>query len=149
MKKMSAATVLTLCLVLILGSTVVYAHIAWCPDDPILNIGRTKVHVTTWVPPDKVNLVNGPVHVKVYVPRNVAAEVIEYGTGYGKGEKVVIISNKKPVEPGETIKFDVEVKVSAKETFTVDVTIGPSMGEEIFLCSGQSNKWVKCEAELW
>ena len=147
MKKLSTVSILALALVLVLGSTVVYAAFHWCPDDPVLLIGGTEVHVTTFVPDDKVDLVKGPVHVKVYVPRNIEASVIGYGDGYGKGEKVVIISNGEPVVDGESVNFEVEVMISATETFPVGVSIGPSEGTEPE-CTGQSKKWVKCEATL-
>jgi len=146
MKKMSVTTTLALLLVLILGSTVAYAAFHWCPDDPVLSIGGTEVHVIVAIPDGTQELVSGPVQVKVYVPRNVDAYVIEYGDGFGQGEKVTIISNKKPVEPGEPIEVEVEVKVSTTAKIPVRVTIrAPGTKERT---EGSSNTWVKCAAEL-
>ena len=149
MKKMSVTTTLALLLVLILGSTVAYATFHWCPDDPILSIGGTKVNVIIEIPEGTQDSVTGPVHMKVYVPRNVETYVIETGDGFnGKGEQVTIISNKEPVEPGEAIEVEVEVKVSTNdpEGFPVRVTIrAPGTKERI---EGWSNTWVECAAEL-
>ena len=150
MKKMSVTTTLALLLVLILGSTVAYAHFNWCPDDPVLSIGGTEVNVIVWVPEGKQGLVKGPVHVKVYVPSNVETYVIETGEGFnGKGERVVIVPNKEPVGPGEAIEVDVEVKVSTDdpEGFPVMVTIEVAT-TELDSAEGWSNAWVECEAEL-
>jgi len=149
MKKMSVTTTLALLLVLILGSTAAYAAFHWCPDDPVLSIGGTEVHVIIEIPEGTQDSVTGPLHVKVYVPSNVETYVIETGDGFnGKGEQVTIISNKEPVEPGEAIKVEVEVKVSTNdpEGFPVRVTIrAPGTRERT---EGWSNTWVKCAAEL-
>jgi len=150
MKKMSVTTTLALLLALILGSTVVYAAIHWCPDDPVLSIGGTTVNVIIQIPEGSEELVTGPVHVKVYVPSNVEAEVIETGEGFnGKGERVAIVPNKEPVEPGDAIPVEVEVKVSTDDPqgFPVKVTIEVA-GAELNSAEGWSNAWVKCEVEL-
>ena len=152
MKKLSVTTVLLLAL--ILGSTVAYAGFHWCMDDPILTItppggDPIAVNVIIEIPEGTQDSVTGPLHVKVYVPSNVETYVIETGDGFnGKGERVTIISNKEPVEPGEAIEVEVEVKVSTNdpEGFPVRVTIrAPGTKERT---EGWSNTWVKCAAEL-
>ena len=149
MKKMSVTTTLALLLVLIVGSTVAYAAFHWCPDDPILSIGGTKVRVIIEIPEGTQDLVNGPVQVKVYVPSNVETYVIETGDGFnGKGERVTIVPNGEPVEPGEDIAVEVEVRVSTNDSegFPVRVTIrAPGTKERT---EGWSNTWVECAVEL-
>ena len=149
MKKMSVTTTLALLLVLILGSTVVYAHINWCPDDPVLSIGGTEVNVIIAIPKGTQELVSGPVIVKVYVPSNVEAYVIETGDGFnGKGERVTIISNGEPVAPGNVIPIKVQGRVQTNdpEGFPVKVTIRARGTKES--TEGWSNTWVECKADL-
>lgn len=146
MKKMSAATILALCLVLILGSTVVYAHIAWCPDDPVLSIGGTEVHVIIEIPAGSGELVSGAVLVKVHVPENVVAYVSEYGGGFGHGEEVEFIPDGEPVEAGDEVWINVEVKVPATEELRVRMTVeAPGVSQSR---KGWSNEWVQCRAKL-
>jgi len=149
MKKMSVTTTLALLLVLILASTVAYAAFSWCPDDPVLSIGGTEVNVIIEIPEEYLDKVNGPVQVKVYVPKNVETYVIEYGEGFNdQGERVTIIQNKEPVEHGEKIEVEVEARVSTNgpEGFPVRVTIqAPGTKEST---EGWSNEWVKCAVEL-
>ena len=141
MKKMSVTTTLALLLVLILGSTVAYATFHWCPDDPVLSIDGREVHVIIGVPDQFVDLVKGPVHVQVYVPRNVEAEVIDTGDGFnGKGERVTIVPNGEPVEPGDAIEFKVKARVQTNDSegFPVAVLIcGPGSGTNV--CGGEIN----------
>lgn len=151
MKKTSVATSLALLVVLILGSTVVYAAFNWCPDDPILSIGGTEVSVIIAIPDGTQDLVNGPVDVKVYVPTGVETDVIYIGDGFnGQGEQVTIIPNGDPIEPGDEIEVEVEVRVPTNdpEGFPVMVTIQvPATG---FSESTEewSNTWVECEVDL-
>lgn len=146
MKKMSVTTTLALLLVLILGSTVAYAALNWCPDDPVFSIGGTTVNVIVEIPEESVPLVNGPVRVVVLVPRNVEAHLIEAGDGFGHGEQVRILRIGRPVGPGDDIKVGVGVLVRGAGRFPVRVTVeapGVSKTKE-----GQSNKWVKCKVKL-
>ena len=150
MKKMSVTTTLALLLALILGSTVAHAHFAWCMSDPILSIDGNEVNVLIGVPGGMEGLVKGPVHVKVYVPSNVETYVISTDDGFnGKGERVTIIQNGEPVEPGDAIPVKVEAKVQTDdpEGFPVMVTI--QVGNTVLSEStGWSNTWVECAAEL-
>lgn len=147
MKKMSVTTTLALLLVLILGSTVAYAHFNWCPDDPLLSIGGTEVNVIIEIPEGTQGLVNGPVEVKVHVPSNVDTDVISYGDSFGHGPEIVeFIPDGEPVEPGDAIWVQVEVKVPGTEEFRVRVTVeAPGVSQSR---KGWSNEWVWCRAKL-
>lgn len=146
MKKMSVTTAVALLLALIMGSTVVYAAIHWCPDDPVLSIGGTTVNVIIEVPEGTQELVNSPVEVKVHVPSNVDTDVISYGEGFGQGETVEFIKDGKPVDPGDAIGVKVEVLVSATEKMPVKVTVeAPGLSKSK---RGWSNEWVWCKARL-
>ena len=140
MRKISATTTLALLLALILGSTVVYAAYHWCMDDPIFHIDGKTVHVEYALDGvDPADVVEGPVHVNMYVSKDVKADFDDPGDGF----KVKII-HKGNLEEGEA---EVRVKVPAKGRFpvVVSVTIGDSDPE---LFEGWTNKWVKCEIEL-
>jgi len=146
MKKMSATTTLALLLVLVLGSTVAYASFNWCPDDPVLDIGGTTVNVIVWVPKEDVGLVNGPVHVKVKVPKSVDAVVTSYGDSFGKGPEKVTIEHKGKAKAGKPVKVEVKVKVPANEKLRVMVEIkAPGVHESK---EGWTNEWVKRGAEV-
>ncbi len=146
MKKMSVTTALALLLTLIMGSTVVYAAIHWCPDDPALSIGGTTVNVIIEIPEGSEELVTGPVLVNVHVPSNVDTDVISYGEGFGQGETVEFIKDGEPVDPGDAIKVKVEVLVSATEKMPVKVTVeAPGLSKSK---RGWSNEWVWCKARL-
>jgi len=147
MKKLSTVSILALALVLVLGSTVVYAAFHWCPDDPVLLIGGTEVNVIIEVPEEFGNEVSGPVQVVVHVPANVATSVSKYGGSFGNGpEKVEFISDGEPVEPGDAFWVQVEVKVPGTEEFRVRVTIeAPGVSQSR---KGWSNEWVECKAKL-
>jgi len=145
MKKLSVATMLALVLVVLLGGTVAYAALHWCPDDPVLSIGGHEVHVEVALyaeqPPEE--LVKGPMHVKVYVPRNVEAEIIDAG-----GFKVTIIPNGEPVDGGP-IPVTVKARVNTKgpERVTVILTVWEEGGVSTST-EGKSKAWVECEVEL-
>ena len=146
MKKMSVTTTLALLLVLILGSTVAYAAFHWCPDDPVLSIGGTEVRVIVEVPQELLDKVDGRVLVNVHVPKNVKAYVIEYGDGFGYGEKVKFFKDGEPVEPGDAIWVQVAVMVPGTDEFRVRVTVesgGVSQSRK-----GWSNEWVECKAKV-
>jgi len=151
MKKMSVTTTLALLLVLILGSTVVYASFNWCPDDPVLTITPTggdpiTFNVIIEVPDGTQDLVSGPVEVKVHVPENVETGIITLGNGWGYGETVEFIPDGEPVEPGDAIWVQVEVKVPGTEEFRVRVTVeAPGVSQSR---KGWSNEWVWCKAKL-
>ena len=142
MKKMSVTTTLALLLVLILGSTVAYAALNWCPDDPVLSIDEKEVIVLYGLDhSNPADVVKGPVRVKVYVPKDADAYVTKTGTGWGYGEEVQII--KKGDLDGEV---EVRVLVRTEGKFTVMVAVtGPDDSET---CEGSSNEWVKCEIDL-
>lgn len=146
MKKMSVTTTLALLLVLILGSTVAYAGFHWCADDPVLSIDGTEVNVIIEIPEGTQDLVNGSVKVKVHVPSNVEAHKISTGDGFGHGEKVKLIRDGEPVEPGDAIWVQVEVEVPGTEEFRVRVTVeAPGVSQTR---KGWSNEWVNCKAKL-
>jgi hypothetical protein len=130
-------------MVLILGSTVAYAAFNWCPDDPKLSIdGKTVTVLYGLDHPDPPAVVKGPVRVKVYVPKDADAEVIESGDGWGHGEEVKII-HKGNLED----EVEVRVKIPAKGKFPVEVEVKVD-GVSKIIKEGRSNKWVKCEVEL-
>ncbi len=147
MRKLSGATTLALLLVLVLGSTVAYATWHWCPDDPILDIGGHEVHVNTVVTFEDgqdQDLVKGPIHVKVYVPRDVETEVTDDG-----GFQVTIIPNGQPVGDGP-IPVKVKALVNTKGPERVPVTLEVWEEPDVFELSteGESKTWIECEFEL-
>jgi len=81
------------------------------------------------------------VQVKVYVPKDADAEVIEFGSGWGHGEEVKII------EKGN-LDEEVEVRVKILTTGQFPAGISVTRGEDSVTCEGWSNKWVECEIEL-
>jgi len=151
MKKMSVTTTLALLLVLILGSTVAYAGFHWCMDDPILTItppggDPITVNVLIAIPEGTQDLVSDTVEVKVHVPTNVKVKIILTGDGFGQGEKVKIIKDGEPVDPGDRIEVKVEVLVPATEKIPVKVIIeSPGLSKSK---RGWSNEWVLCGAKL-
>ena len=143
MKKMSVTTTLALLLALILGSTVAYAAFHWCPDDPVFSIDEKEVSVVYGLDhPEPAAVVKGPVHVKVYVPKDADAEVISTGDGWGHGEEIKIIQ-KGNLED----EVEVRVKVPTEGKLPVGVIVTGPDGSET-LIEGWSNQWVKCKIEL-
>jgi len=147
MKKLSTVSILALALVLVLGSTVAYAAFHWCPDDPVLLIGEHTVHVNVDLVfedgQDPTALVKGPMHVRVYVPRDVEAQVTDAG-----GFQVTIIPNGEPVGDG-AIPVKVKALVNTKGSESVLVTLLVwEQGGVSTSTDGESKAWVECEVEL-
>ncbi len=147
MKKLSVTTILVLLPILILGSTVAYAHINWCPDDPILSVDGQTVSVLIKLAveegQDPADVVTGPVRVKVYVPRGADVEVVETGDGFGHGEEIKIIHKRGPRDEA---RVRVRVRVPTHGRFPVRVTVTGPKGSDIK--EGWSKQWVKCRVEL-
>ena len=143
MKKLSTVSILALALVLVLGSTVAYAAFHWCPDDPVLDIGGHEVHVEVMLTAeqDPAALVKGPMHVRVYVPRDVEAQVTDAG-----GFQVTIIPNGEPVGDG-AIPVKVKALVNTKGPERVPMTL-EVWETDVFSTEGESKTWVECEVEL-
>ncbi len=144
MKKLSVATMLALVLVVLLGGTVAYAALHWCPDDPVIEVDGQEIIVLYGLDhPNPAAVVSGPVRVEVYVPKGAKAQVIETGTGWGHGEEVVIFKEKD-------LRNEVEVKVKipthGKSGFPVVVSVEGANDSAI--CEGTSNAWVECGIEL-
>jgi len=144
MKKMSVTTTLALLLALVLGSTVAYAALNWCPDDPKIEIdGETVTVLYALDHPNPAAVVSGPVLVKVYVPKDAEAEVIETGTGWGHGEEVEIIYRE---DLESKVKVRVKIRTHGGSEFPVMVSVTGNVDSAT--CEGQSNEWVKCKIEL-
>ncbi len=145
MKKLSTATMLALVLALLLGGTVAYAAFHWCPDDPVFSIDGKEVNVLIELGvgegQDPADIVTGPVHIKLYVPKGVDAGIIGPGDGFGHGEKIKII-HKGNLDD----EIKVKVRVPTRERYPLRVTVTTPSGSDV--SEGWSKRWVKCEVEL-
>jgi hypothetical protein len=89
LKRSFSALLLSLLAVLVLSMPAA-AGVRWCHADPIVRLNGTAVQFWVAIPEEYTQYVNGPIDIKIEVPRGVTTELLYTDPGFnGHGEKVM------------------------------------------------------------
>ena len=137
MGKLRWALILAL-LGLILAPGLARAGFRWCASDPVIKVDDTEITIVVSILERDKELVQGPVHVFVRVPRGAETSIVRTNGGFnGHGERVVFI----PAGRQETVSVGVLVTTAGRERLPVNVKV--SAGGYLAEAEGRTKRVVR------
>ena len=132
-------------LAFMVAAPVVYGGLRWTGFDPELQVGGHKVNITIFAPTGRWCDVEGPVDVRVWVPKGTDARLVSESEGDDGGCTVVTSTTI-----GERGRHGVIVGVKAETDdpmqrfpMKVEIEVDDELVEDS--CRGSVNKWIKCD----
>ena len=119
---------------------IVHGGISWTGIDPIFTVDDKKVNIRVEFPSEFDCSLDGPIDVKVYVPKGSDTNFITESTGSFSGctqTTLTSISEKGRLKDG----IEVKVRVNSSEEFDVKVKVDLE-GTWVREREGDSNKWL-------